>query len=236
MSVHAEKEIHETIDSLWQRWSAEGELSVRNKIFEYYFPWCRKICSGLFLTYRHELMDWNDFVHVASLKLISLIEDYDHTREVPFEAFAYSSLKGAVINEIKIFCKDYEKKNVNLVSDYRTERLPSIEDDADAFTTIVDTAIGLAFGMFLELGILESLGEKESPQYYYENENTRSEIIALVDSLSENEKFVIKGHYFQHLRFHELADIMNLSSVRISQIHKSGMKNLRKLYESSKVY
>lgn len=236
MTSYAEEETDSAIHSLWECWRADGGPSVRNEIFEHYFPWCRKVCSVLFLSYRHNLVEWHDFVHVASLKLISLIEDFDHHRGVPFRAYAYPALRGAVINEIKTFSKDYEKKNVNLISDYRHERLPSVSEEADSFNTIVDTAIGLAFGMFLELGILESMGEEHSPQHFYEKDNTRAEIIALVDALGEREKFVVKGHYFQHLRFQELAEIMGVSAVRVSQLHKNGLKSLRELFEKTRVY
>jgi len=217
---------------LWQEWLKHNSVATRNAIFEYYFPWCRNIASKLFLDFQHHMMEWHDFMHTSSLSLLASIEKFTPARGVPFEAYAYPAIKGSVVDELKIFTKDHDKATKNMeFEEYKKDRIYLPEDNSDPLSAIVDSAIGLAFGMFLEDGIFDNTINAAGPQVHYEKNIIHKTIISLLNHLNRQQVFVLKSHYFQHLSFIEIATILELSKARISQIHRSGIMSLKSLYE-----
>jgi RNA polymerase sigma factor for flagellar operon FliA len=57
-----------------------------------------------------------------------------------------------------------------------------------------------------------------------------------IDSLSEQEKLVVSLYYYEELTQVEIAEIMDLSSARISQIHARAVRRLRAMLSRSKEY
>lgn len=210
------------ISELWLYWSNEKSIDTRNQIFEYYFPWCRETASKLFRKYNHYLIDWHDYLNIISLSTLKCIESYDQKMGVPFEGYAYLRVKGSVLNEIENNSK--HQKN-HLVTHVDVNTYEGSEDDY--LYSIVDFAIEMTFAKLLE----SDCSGFESPDHRYEQEQTGRILINLVEKLNFSEKFVIKGHYFQQISFKDIADIMNISSARVSQLHKAGLVKLREVYE-----
>jgi RNA polymerase sigma factor for flagellar operon FliA len=52
-------------------------------------------------------------------------------------------------------------------------------------------------------------------------------MVGLVDALPDQERRVVKYHYFQNLEFTEIARIFGVTKGRVSQIHKRALVLLR---------
>jgi RNA polymerase sigma factor for flagellar operon FliA len=52
-------------------------------------------------------------------------------------------------------------------------------------------------------------------------------IATILESLPENERLVMALHYQEDLSYREIAQVMNLTAGRISQIHTQGMIRIR---------
>ena len=212
---------------LWDLWLSNRTDSVRNQLFEHYFPWCRKVASGLFLKYGHHLLDWNDFVSIASLATLKCIETYTPSVGAPFEGYAYARLRGSVLNEIR---KNTKHSKTRVETDY-VSAIRAIEETfpvTDSVNTIVDFAIEMAFAHLLEA----SSRTGQQPCTAYDNNQTEVLLKTLVDQLEEREKFIIKSAYFQQIPLNDIATVCGVSCARISQLHKSGLVNLRRLFEN----
>ena len=74
----------------------------------------------------------------------------------------------------------------------------------------------------------------EQPEEAFESGERRRELIALVDTLPQRYREVVRLHYFEDLSYQEIADIFNqpAGTVRVS-VHR-GLKLLRKALETSK--
>lgn len=53
-----------------------------------------------------------------------------------------------------------------------------------------------------------------------------------IEKLSEQEQFIIKSIYFEGIKQVDLAKILGISKVRMSQKVKAILKKMRKMYES----
>jgi len=52
-------------------------------------------------------------------------------------------------------------------------------------------------------------------------------LAAVLEVLPENEKMVMALHYQEDLSYREIAEVMNLTAGRISQLHTQGMVRIR---------
>lgn len=74
----------------------------------------------------------------------------------------------------------------------------------------------------------------EQPEQVFENDERRSELIALVDTLPQRYREVVSLHFFEDLSYQEIADIFNqpAGTVRVA-VHR-GIALLRKALETCK--
>ncbi len=214
-------------EKLWKDWRVENSIQNRNRIFEFYFPWCRNIAGSLFLKYRHNLLEWSEFVNIASLAMLESIERFDSNLGTPFTAYCYQRVRGSVLNAID---KASATKKISAFADPIYYEYPSPGSESDSFETLIDATIEMALGMLLEVGIVQT-PEDSGPQSFYEKEKTSSLLVKLVDELSETQRMVVKSYYFQQLSVKQIAKILSLSEARVSQLHREGLKNIRHSYE-----
>ena len=76
---------------------------------------------------------------------------------------------------------------------------------------------------------LSARSGSESLPFYksVELQQLRQRIVDLVDSLPTQERKVIRHHYFQEVAFDEIAQSMQLTRARISQIHRKALTRLK---------
>ncbi|MEW8228613.1 MAG: sigma-70 family RNA polymerase sigma factor, partial [Candidatus Thiodiazotropha endolucinida] len=55
----------------------------------------------------------------------------------------------------------------------------------------------------------------------------------LVDNLPERERLIIRSHYFHGMAFDDLANLLEISKGRISQLHKKALRKIRVDYEKN---
>ena len=70
------------------------------------------------------------------------------------------------------------------------------------------------------------------PYQHIENEIMSNALRKLVDSLPEREKVVITLHYYEGLTMKSIANILQISESRVSQIHSKILMEMRMSLES----
>ncbi|WP_263262280.1 sigma-70 family RNA polymerase sigma factor [Pseudomonas sp. RIT-PI-S] len=211
---------------LWQRWLAERGQAVRNQLFFFYSAWVRVRTGHFYRKYPHPLAEWGDYVNLASIGLLQAIDRFNPARGSSFKAYAEPYIKGNILKGLACYIQDKPSPLQDRLDSLRDAKEDS---SADELERLANLAIGLAFGCFLELGI-EGAGEEADPLNIYEAQRDVEDLSVLVGRLSENEQQVIRGHYFQHLSFVEIAEAMGVTKGRVSQIHGKAVRRLREVY------
>lgn len=226
--------VDERLRLLWETWHQRRDIAARNALFLHYSPWLRLMTARLFAKYRYSLAEWTDYAHFAAIGLLSAIEHFDPSHNVPFEPYAFIRLKGAALNGLENYLSESQKNtNESDAAQYNASWHDEHYDSLDPLTAVVDAAVGLALGAFLELGIVSTGEQEPDPLHIYQAEQETSILASLVDLLPERERLVVAGHYLHQLSFREIADMMTLSYPRVSQLHQQGLKRLRALYEEN---
>ena len=69
--------------------------------------------------------------------------------------------------------------------------------------------------------------EEDSPEEKLGNEELKQLLKSALHTLSERETLVIQLYYIEELNVFEIAEVMEISTGRVSQIKKSAIANLR---------
>jgi RNA polymerase sigma factor for flagellar operon FliA len=212
--------------ALWSRWQARRDAQTRSELFDFYAAWSRILAGHYNSRYPHPLAEYADYVSLASMGLLQAIDGFDPALGSRFKSYAEPFIKGAVLKGLSCYIKDHQQTS--------RERLLSVAGEAeegDDLAAIVNLTVGLAFGYFLEFGILDTDYHDNDPASLYERQNGAEVLAYLVEQLTEGERQVLTGHYYQQLSFVQLSEMMGVSKARVSQLHGQGLKKLRRLYE-----
>ena len=92
--------VPEDVQSLWQEFRRTGDKAVRERLILTYAPLV-KFVAGRLGSGLPTHVDENDLVSYGLLGLIGAIERYDPDRDVKFETYAMSRIKGSIIDELR---------------------------------------------------------------------------------------------------------------------------------------
>lgn len=224
--------------ALWREFADTRSLSLRNQLIEAHLVLARTQAAMLF-RHRGSLgVEFADYLQFATMGLIEAIDRFDPARGVQFASFATQRIRGAVLNSLAAMSEEYQQ--LDLRKRMRQERAESLRPAApstggqpDPFARLADMAIGLALSHLLEGSSM--LQPDEGPgsayhQHFYDaarERELRESLSRLVMSLPEQERRVIRYHYFQNVDFTDIAELLGLSKGRISQIHRRALEMLR---------
>ncbi|MFL9673842.1 sigma-70 family RNA polymerase sigma factor [Pseudomonas marginalis] len=226
--MEPEKDADKTDElSLWQAWLSEKSSDARSHLFFFYGQWLRMITRLLYVRYPHPLAEWHDYVNLASIGLLQAIDRFNPALNTRFQAYAEPYVKGNVLKGLACYVRDSRK----MYQDRLVSLSGSEDEGASDLEHVANVAIGLAFGLFLESGIIDHEPEASNPLNVYEVEQNHDHLNECVKQLPPNEQRLIVAHYYQHLSFTEISELMGLSKGRISQLHAQALKRVRQSHE-----
>jgi RNA polymerase sigma factor FliA len=238
MSAAAQPEADEE-RMLWIRATGD-DRDARSQLIERYLPLCRVIAASLYGKRVTDDAEFADYMQYATLGLIEAVDGFDYQRGVQFNTFATYRIQGAIRNSIVNFSE--RREQVGLLVRLKKERLESIKLDdaaqgrrrpktAKLTHEMAEVTVISALSYLLEgSGMLAPRTEPGYVEHFYDSLELRQlqeRLVALVDALPDQERRVVKYHYFQNLEFTEIANIFGLTKGRISQIHKRALVLLR---------
>ncbi len=229
MSTTGQQPEDRTEGELWQLWSSDRSLAIRTRLFFFYGQWLRMLIGLLYSRYPHPLAQWGDYMSLGSIGLLQAIDRFKPDLNSRFKSYAEPYIKGNILKGLACYVKDRKR--------FYQERLASLlgesggrGEEAD-LEQVANVAIGLAFGLFLESGVVDHEPADNNPLSLYETERDGELLDQCVKLLSANERQVIEGHYYQHLSFVEVSELMGISRSRVSQLHAQALKNIRATHE-----
>jgi len=234
--------------ALWRRFAEHDDAEARGRLIERYLPLSRAIAASLFARRIADDAEFADYMQYATMGLIEAVDGFDWQRGVKFNTFATYRIQGAIRNAIVNFSE--RREQVGLLYRLKKERIESIKQGEQAegapaprrrgarggalVRELADTAVIWALSYLLEgSGMLAPRGEGQYVEQFYDGLEVRQlkeKLVGLVDALPDQERRVIKYHYFQNLEFTEIAGIFGVTKGRISQIHKRALLLLREAH------
>jgi RNA polymerase sigma factor FliA len=194
----------------------------------------------------------NDLINDGILGLIDAIEKYDDARGVKFETYAITRINGAILDALRSLDwvpravrqrareleRAYQELELQLGRAPKEEEVAahmgiSVRELNQLIQRVRGTSV-LSLEEFLpnekgyEIPLVDTLKDEESDvTSEVEQHEIRAELVAAVDSLSAQERTVIRLYYFEGQTLKEIKSALGVSESRVSQIHAQAVIHLR---------
>lgn len=220
--------------ALWRRLRFEADIECRETLFNRYVPLARAVAAAKFHQRRGRAAERSDCEHFAYEGLLQAIDRFDPLLGVPFSAYARRRILGSITDGLA------KMSEVSAQISYRyrveQERMRSLAPGKaaateDALSALSDLAVGLAIGLMLEgTALMPANGVDTGPTAYetLEWREMQARLAAEVKKLPEKEAVIVRQHYHNGLSLAQIAELLDLSRGRISQLHRAALERLRK--------
>jgi RNA polymerase sigma factor FliA len=219
---------------LWRRWRDLKDTDAKAAIFGRHLHYANIVAAAYYRRRFHDEIPFDDYLQSARLALVECVDRYDPSLGASFRTYAARRMHGAILDSVDRYSE--KQRQIAATRALRAERVESLcaGGDDDLFTRLADVGVGLALSIMLEgTGMIASdetaCSTAESPYRRRELEQLRRRTHNLIDLLPEGEKRVVTHHYLQSIPFDAIAQSMNLTKGRISQLHKAALQRLRRL-------
>ncbi len=238
--------------TLWEAYRTSRDPSLRDALVEQNLRLVHHVARKMARTLSVEV-EVDDLVSAGTIGLINAIENFDPDRKLAFSTFAAPRIWGAILDDLRRWDhvpRSIRRKQRMLASARDAlagtlNREPNAQEtaeqlgidietlwkwEADAQDSVhisLDSPIGTEDGSrTTPLDIL--VGEEGSAlddrlTLDQEVEHLREELLAL----GERERLVLSLYYYEGLKLHQIATILNLTESRISQIRSQAIRTLR---------
>ena len=197
------------------------------------------------------VIDIEDLIQIGMLGLIKAAQNYIPQQDAAFSSYATIRIKGEIL--------DYLRKNSNL--DRSTIKIKKISEKASSnlrqklgrepHNDEIAKEIGILPEKYyewtnaFEANVIRSLDDSydEYSQWFVEKRmnpeesmndlELRNELKSTLSELTGKEALIIQLYFVEELNIYEIAEVMNVSTGRVSQIKTSAIKRIRKKLEKN---
>jgi RNA polymerase sigma factor for flagellar operon FliA len=242
------------LKDLWQRYKASGDERARERLVVAYSPLVKYVAgrtgSGL-----PAHVEEADLISYGLGGLITAIERFDLSREIKFETYAITRIRGAIIDELRTLdwvprsvrarARAFERTNVKLEA--KLQRAPtddemanelgiSVQDFQDALVQISNSTIvaldelwNVSDASGDQVSLLDTLPDSAAPdpQTAVDEAELRDRIADAIGALPEREKLVVALYYYENLTLREIGEVLGVTESRVSQLHTKAVLRLR---------
>ncbi|MFA0815045.1 MAG: sigma-70 family RNA polymerase sigma factor [Anaerofustis sp.] len=240
-------------EELWAEYERTKSVEIRNYFVEKYAYLAKYIATKTTGGYQY-FNHFEDVVHEGVIALVDAAEKFDLKKNIKFETYASIKIKGAIIDYIRkqdLFSRRVKKIARNL-NDAVTEfiqingKIPSNEELSKAMGISLDSLEKMQYEthslqilsfeeLAYENGVKNldldpvSIPNTSGPEGEIEKKEMTDILADSIGHLKENEQMVISLYYRDGLKIKEIAEVLDISSSRVSQIHSSALQKLKNM-------
>jgi RNA polymerase sigma factor for flagellar operon FliA len=242
------------IEDLWAAFKRSGSRPARDRLILHYSALVKYV-AGRVSVGLPAAVEQADLVSYGIFGLLDAIEKFDPARQVKFETYAITRIKGAIIDELR--SSDWVPRSVRA-------KARSVEDayvrlEAELLRTPTDVEVAAELGIteddlhevfsqisFIGLvpldGVLsgasadrdaaKTVGDtipdsRESPVAAFEVEEMKRTLASTINRLGEREKVVLTLYYYEGLTLAEIGEVLGVTESRVCQIHTKAVLQMR---------
>jgi len=242
------------LKDLWSRYKEDGDQQARERLVLAYSPLVKYV-AGRMSSGLPAHVEESDLISYGLLGLISAIERFDLEREIRFETFAVTRIKGSIIDELRsldwvprsVRAKAREIEQTNAKLENKLQRAPTDAEMSSAMGVTEDefqaSLVKIANSSVVALDELwtvsDSSGDQVSlldtiPDPHAADPSRELDLTDMKDSLAdaiarlpEREKLVIALYYYENLTLREIGEVLGVTESRVSQLHTKAVLRLK---------
>ena len=231
---------------LWKRYKGSGDERARERLVVAYSPLVKYV-AGRMASGLPAHVDEADLISYGLVGLINAIERFELEREIKFETYAITRIKGAIIDELRSLdwvprsvrsrAREIERANSKL--EHRLQRAPSDEEMAaelkitvqefqDSLLQISNSTIAALDELWTvsdssgdQISLLDTIQDPDAPDpaAAVDQAELKDRVADAISRLPEREKLVVALYYYENLTLREIGEVRGVTESRISQLH-----------------
>ena len=241
------------VQELWARYGRTRNAEIRDELILKYSYLVR--CIAVKIVGRYQYFNYlDDIISEGLIALMDAISKFDVMKHVKFETFASIKIRGAMIDYIRrqdCFPRRLKKmaRTINEADEALNQKLgrtPTGQEMADYMQVSLpeyEKMLAETCSMNL-LSFEEMVYEKgaesltlrlndpsRGPEQAMAEKELRRVLQQDIERLEEKERLVISLYYREQLKIREISAVMGISESRVSQIHSSALRKLKRSLE-----
>jgi len=242
------------LKELWRRYKRLGDQRAREQLVVAYSPLVKYV-SGRMASGLPAHVEEGDLISYGLVGLMNAIERFELEREIKFETYAITRIKGAIIDELRTLdwvprsvrarARDIERANAKLEG--RLYRAPTdeemaaeldidVEDFQASLLQISNSTVSALDELWTvsdssgdQVSLLDTLHDADAPDpSRHMDETEMKDMVAdAIARLPEREKLVIALYYYENLTLREIGEVLGVTESRISQLHTKAVLRLK---------
>ncbi|MBU1097647.1 MAG: RNA polymerase subunit sigma [Ignavibacteriae bacterium HGW-Ignavibacteriae-2] len=200
-------------NTLWAEYKAQPNTLLKKKIILSYTNLVHYVIHhSKFATMN--IFDDRDYFQFGIEGLNEAVDRFDPDFGTKFETYAIQRIRGKIIDELRkaqIKPRILSREDSNQVQ-YSNVSLnqPINQEDGSMLYEVLPADV-------------------ETPDFETEKIEAKEKLIEAIKNLNERDRMIITLYYFEHLSYKEIADVLDISVSRISQIHSKIIENLKSM-------
>lgn len=234
---------------LWSDYARTKSPEIREQLILEYAPLV-KLVAGRLSMYLGYNVEYEDLCSYGIFGLIDAIDKFDSLKDVKFETYASLRIRGSILDQIRKMdwiprtIRQKQKKIEQVMKEVEcTKGRPATDDE-------IAEGLGITYEDYVEwqsqmkiTGIV-SLDEfmdtgaevpnEQATQYRFDapeealdKKELNEKLKEALTMLTEKEQMVITLYYYEELTLKEIANILEVSESRVSQLHTRALQKMK---------
>jgi len=242
------------LKDLWRRYKEEEDPRARERLVLAYAPLVKYV-AGRMSSGLPSHVEEADLISYGLLGLISSIERFEPAREIRFETFAITRIKGSIIDELRsldwvprsVRAKAREIERANAKLEHQLQRAPTDQEMADALETTIEefqeslvrisnTSVVALDELWTvsdasgdQVSLLDTIQDPDAvdPAQEMDITDMKDRLADAIARLPEREKLVVALYYYENLTLREIGEVLGVTESRVSQLHTKAVLRLK---------
>jgi len=239
---------------LWRRYKESGDPRARERLVLAYSPLVKYV-AGRMSSGLPAHVEEADLISYGLLGLISAIERFEPAREIRFETFAITRIKGSIIDELRsldwvprsVRAKAREIERANAKLEHKLHRAPTdqemaaeleveVEDFQESLMRISNSSVVALDELWTvsdssgdQVSLLDTIQDESAADPAQEMDLTdmKDRLADSIARLPEREKLVVALYYYENLTLREIGEVLGVTESRVSQLHTKAVLRLK---------
>lgn len=239
---------------LWRRLREDNDPYAREQLILQHAPVVKWVAGRIAATLPPHVEE-GDLISYGMVGLTSAIDRFDPSRDVRFETYAVTRIRGAIIDELRsqdwvprsVRARAREIERTHSQLEHKLHRAPTDEEMAEALGVTVrefqDSLLQVSQATVHALdemwsvndasgdqvSLLDTIEDEraENPEALLADQDLRDQVGDAIQRLPEREKVVIALYYYENLTLREIGEVLGVTESRASQLHTKAVLRLR---------
>src|SRR3954449_2038633 len=244
---------------LWSRYKGERDEKARERLVLAYAPLVKYV-AGRMSSGLPSHVEEADLISYGLLGLISAIERFEPEREIKFETFAITRIKGSIIDELRsldwvprsVRTKAREIERANAKLEHELHRAPTdqemaeqlgvdVEEFQESLVRISNSSVVALDELWTvsdasgdQVSLLDTIQDHDAPdpERVLDASELKDRLAEAISSLPDREKIVITLYYYENLTLREIGEVLGVTESRVSQLHTKAVLRLKSALQS----